>query len=143
MDSVLKSVLSSKSETTGQIATKTCKTCKETKPVEEFYLCGTWRRPDCIKCNKEQKRKTYNLRKHYTAPELGTPCECCGRADQKLCWDHCHTTEEHRGWICSNCNQAIGKLGDDIEGVLKAVDYLASFHNLGLNQETNDDLATA
>jgi len=38
--------------------------------------------------------------------------------------DHCHTTQEFRGWLCSDCNVAIGKLGDDTQGVLKALDYL-------------------
>ena len=104
---------------------------------------GSYPRPDCKVCQNAHSKKHYRLRKKYKTPKIGTPCDCCGRTDQKLCWDHCHDTEEHRGWLCSNCNQALGKLGDDIEGVLKAVDYLAKFHNLGLNQETNDDLAAA
>ena len=134
---------STKSETTGQSATKTCKTCGETKTLDQYYFMGSYPRPDCKPCQRQHQQKHYKLRKKYKTPEIGTACDCCGRTDQKLCWDHCHDTEEHRGWLCSNCNQALGKLGDDIEGVLKAVDYLAKFHNLGLNQETNDDLAAA
>ena len=45
-------------------------------------------------------------------------------------WDHDHETKEHRGWICGNCNTGIGKLGDNISGVQKALDYLASMGNL-------------
>ena len=37
----------------------------------------------------------------------------------------------------------IGKLGDDIEGVLKAVDYLGKVNKLGAHQGGIDDLATA
>lgn len=143
LDFVLKSVLSSKSETTGQTATKTCKVCKETKHVDEFPRNGTWYRPECRVCNNEHQRNYHKLRRKQAKPPLGTPCECCGITDQTLCWDHCHNSSEHRGWLCSNCNTGIGKLGDDIEGVLKALDYLGNVHNLGLNQETNDDLATA
>ena len=83
------------------------------------------------------------LRRKQTAPPLGTPCECCGVTNQMLCWDHCHNSLEHRGWLCANCNTAIGKLGDDIEGVLKALDYLGKVNKLDLNQGGNDDLAAA
>jgi hypothetical protein len=83
------------------------------------------------------------LRRNQTTPELGTPCECCGFTEQKLHWDHCHNTHEHRGWLCNNCNTAIGKLGDNLEGVLKAVDYLARVNNLGTHQGGANDVATA
>lgn len=52
-------------------------------------------------------------------------CECCGRRDRKaLALDHCHATGAFRGWLCSRCNLAIGKLGDTVEAVQKALDYL-------------------
>jgi len=40
-------------------------------------------------------------------PEL---CELCGEPPGKkvLAWDHDHTTGDFRGWLCSNCNVAIG-----------------------------------
>lgn len=52
-----------------------------------------------------------------------------------LCWccqeriataiDHCHSTGKVRGALCLLCNTGIGKLGDSIEGLQKAIDYLA------------------
>jgi hypothetical protein len=53
-------------------------------------------------------------------------CECCGKAPQgrRLDTDHCHTTGKFRGWLCWGCNVAIGKLGDNLHGVLRAADYL-------------------
>jgi hypothetical protein len=143
LDSVLQSVRSTNSETTGQSATKTCKVCNETKPLEQFHRNGTWHRPECMDCNLKHQRNYYKLRKKQTTPPPGTPCECCGLTNQTLCWDHCHDSLEHRGWLCANCNTAIGKLGDDIEGVLKALDYLAKVNKLDLNQGGNDDLAAA
>lgn len=88
-------------------------------------------------------RKHYHLRKHQKTPPLGIPCECCGLDTQLLHWDHCHETHEHRGWLCNNCNTGIGKLGDTLEGVLKAVDYLARVNKLGAHQGGDDDLAAA
>lgn len=38
--------------------------------------------------------------------------------------DHDHTTGRFRGWLCSTCNSGIGKLGDSIEGVRRALAYL-------------------
>lgn len=53
-------------------------------------------------------------------------CECCGLPEQgkALAFDHCHDTGEFRGWLCSNCNVGIGKLGDNLAGVKMAVAYL-------------------
>lgn len=50
-------------------------------------------------------------------------CEVCHqRAAKHL--DHNHKTEKVRGWLCSNCNQAIGLLHEDA-AILKAlISYL-------------------
>ena len=54
------------------------------------------------------------------------PCDCCGEIPEKsLVLDHCHKTLKFRGWICEPCNHGIGKLGDNIEGVEKALAYLS------------------
>jgi Recombination endonuclease VII len=54
-------------------------------------------------------------------------CECCGQAftakSRPNC-DHDHDTGRFRGWLCYQCNMGIGKLGDAVEGLQKALDYL-------------------
>lgn len=64
----------------------------------------------------------------YPAPTHPCPsaCECCGRKPTKMALhlDHDHSTNQFRGWLCNRCNSAIGLLGDNIKGVLQAVDYL-------------------
>jgi hypothetical protein len=50
--------------------------------------------------------------------------------------DHCHHTETFRGWLCHNCNSAIGSLQDDSNNTLRATNYLVS-HKETLN-EGND-----
>ncbi len=38
--------------------------------------------------------------------------------------DHCHATGKVRGLLCSQCNQALGKLGDTIEALERVLRYL-------------------
>jgi hypothetical protein len=38
--------------------------------------------------------------------------------------DHCHKTGKVRGLLCIKCNHAIGVLGDDVEGLMRAIKYL-------------------
>ena len=38
--------------------------------------------------------------------------------------DHCHETGKVRGMLCGPCNQGLGKLGDNIAGLERALDYL-------------------
>ena len=77
--------------------------------------------------NKDKARA--NNRKTYGLPEPTRPapelCECCGGVnDTAMNIDHCHDTGAFRGWLWRRCNLGIGHLGDNIAGVLLAVEYL-------------------
>jgi hypothetical protein len=61
-----------------------------------------------------------------TPPPIGTPCPVCGSRKYALCFDHDHTTKRHRGWLCNQCNRAIGQLGDNLAGLMAAVNYLTN-----------------
>ena len=66
----------------------------------------------------------------YTKPPAGTPCQCCGipmTHDKEMtgvCFDHDSVKKEFRGWICKKCNTSMGLLGDDVEGLTKALKYV-------------------
>lgn len=54
-------------------------------------------------------------------------CAKCGRTCDTystLSIDHCHTTGKIRGLLCNKCNTGIGLLGDNIEGLQAALNYL-------------------
>lgn len=53
-------------------------------------------------------------------------CDCCKRPQEKraMAIDHDHDTGAFRGWLCFECNIGIGKLGDNLVGVMRAVRYL-------------------
>lgn len=76
----------------------------------------------CKSCIKEQTKIRNDLRKQ--APAKPEVCECCGIVPLKWCLDHDHSNNTFRGWICDSCNIGIGKLGDNIDGVQKAIKYL-------------------
>jgi hypothetical protein len=40
--------------------------------------------------------------------------------------DHCHKTGALRGLLCPGCNNALGRIKDDVERLLGLVDYLRS-----------------
>lgn len=84
-----------------------------------------WRIDNAAKLRGYQRQYS---RKHLPAPTrpIPTACECCGGPPVPNAFhlDHCHVTNEFRGWLCMKCNTGIAKLGDDLAGVLLAVDYL-------------------
>lgn len=60
----------------------------------------------------------------------GGVCASCFRPPsphRMLAVDHCHETGRNRGLLCGSCNSAIGMLGDNLEGVQRAVDYLMRY----------------
>jgi hypothetical protein len=81
------------------------------------------------------KRCAYDLMRHYGlssddydalfSSQQGKCAICNGdNGGRRLHTDHDHETGKVRGLLCSNCNTAIGLLGDDIELLNKAVLYL-------------------
>lgn len=109
---------------------KICTICAEIKTHEEFEITSTTankihRRNACRACRKLSRASEKSLKKlHGSNKPVGTPCECCGKTNIKLSLDHDHLTGQLRGWLCQTCNVAIGALGDNIEGVTKALNYL-------------------
>jgi hypothetical protein len=43
--------------------------------------------------------------------------------------DHDHTNDSFRGWLCEPCNTGLGKLGDNLDGIIKAANYLMMSRN--------------
>ena len=110
---------------------KICKHCKIVQPIQLFELKPTEAsyRNICRPCRNYAKRTLNRLRKshvkQYGKPK-DTPCKVCNKK-LPLVFDHCHKTSKFRGWICKDCNAAIGKLGDDLVGVERARLYLREF----------------
>lgn len=51
-------------------------------------------------------------------------CAICGLVADRLVVDHDHATGKFRGLLCQNCNQGIGRLGDNAQTIDAAARYL-------------------
>jgi hypothetical protein len=77
----------------------------------------------CRKCVKQHTKIRNKLRKK--APQKPDGCECCFCSPDKWHLDHDHVYHTFRGWLCETCNIGIGKLGDNLEGIVAALKYLS------------------
>lgn len=80
-------------------------------------LCGT---------HDKQRRRGQEL---YPIGQPSQPtrtgiCELC-EEHRGLVWDHDNDTGTFRGWICTPCNTALGRLGDNSEGLARALEYVS------------------
>lgn len=125
---------------------KRCSRCGVEKPLARFGFAAKSKdglNHYCRDCNTEvarawqvanpERRKATsrksNAKKHgLTLAEydalVARPCDICGTTERQRHADHSHASGEVRGSLCFDCNTGIGKLGDTLEGVLRAVRYL-------------------
>jgi hypothetical protein len=124
---------------------KCCSTCKEEKPLSEFYT----KRSNCKVCsnkavnnwkqnNKEKNQRT--LQKAKLKAKYGLTLEqyedmvkeqkgvcyiCkCENPTRKLNVDHCHKTGKVRKLLCDKCNMTLGLINDSQELLKQFLFYL-------------------
>lgn len=60
-------------------------------------------------------------------------CHVCGvhenDLNERLHLDHDHKTGAFRGWLCGNCNRALGLFQNSVELLGEAIQYLANSRN--------------
>ena len=109
------------------VETRVCRLCNLEKPIDRFHKrhrqAVDSRDTTCAACSNEGRNWRRKERKKYEHLNTGF-CQCCGRQSDSLHFDHDHKTGKYRGFLCHFCNTGIGKLGDDIEGVARALRYL-------------------
>jgi hypothetical protein len=124
---------------------RVCTACKVFKTPTEYTLerdsrafGGVAMRSKCKPCNELIKyksfiRRTYGIsyEEYIELKELqGNCCAICKNPDSvtkrtdRLFVDHCHTTGEVRGLLCSKCNHGLGHFNDNPSLLLSAIAYL-------------------
>ena len=73
--------------------------------------------------HQTQKRYGVDVETYIQRMESSVCCEIC-RNTKELCYDHDHATMKFRGVLCRGCNRSLGQLGDNLEGIMKVVNYL-------------------
>lgn len=110
---------------------KRCIKCDQLLELESFRLdkqgrngkSNVYLRPECKLCEKRLSDQLKRARLQATNKPL--VCECC-KEPSRLVVDHDHNTGDFRGWLCRRCNLGIGRLGDNLEGIINAANYLLS-----------------
>jgi len=108
-----------------------CRSCKEVLPVTEYQVRedrSNYRAKDCRKCTAKESVIKHVIRKR--APPRPSQCDCCGKLMKhtEFYLDHCHDEKLFRGWLCNSCNSGIGILGDTLQHLETAVNYLKAHH---------------
>lgn len=124
-----------------------CLACgKHPSPCES---CRAWNREYMRRKRaglpQEEKKKLWVSKRHYylmrkfgiseeqynkMLEEQNHSCAICKSKDSgdkrttRLAVDHCHTTKDIRGLLCSACNKAIGLLRDSPDILQSAIKYL-------------------
>lgn len=116
-----------------------CKACYQLqrRPYQIKYMATIGREKQrsryCSKKRSETTVKMYGITIHEYEKILekqGGVCGICGSSDSKtkgvgrFCIDHDHQTGKIRGLLCSSCNRGIGLLGDSIDNLKNAIEYL-------------------
>ena len=124
-----------------------CNKCGVEKSIAEYYK-GHKRCKECYSEDYKNKKPSYSEKKDYMLKytygenfglkeyksilqEQNGVCATCknpntnGRKDtNNLYVDHNHETGKVRGLLCSNCNRALGLLGDNTHILQSMIEYL-------------------
>jgi endogenous inhibitor of DNA gyrase (YacG/DUF329 family) len=83
--------------------------------------------------NWKGRMDTRYMRKSAPRPKP-TNCEICNAPESNfkkgLQYDHDHNTGKFRGWLCSNCNTALGLVKDNKQILQELIKYLEVNENL-------------
>lgn len=121
--------------------TKICCTCQKAKSLDQFHnykRSRDGRQGNCIECNKRQatlkNRKSLGLDMDWEkygalCKQQDGRCAICGQTpkeiggkEKELAVGHVHGSTWIRGLLCSQCNTAIGMLGEDAGRLRRAAE---------------------
>jgi hypothetical protein len=107
---------------------------REQELLDRLRTVNPPKRPGCPPCASdaerlERRRATFRKYRYRhvqgVSENLREPscCPICG-GTKKLCMDHSHAAAEFRGWLCNDCNLALGYVKEN-PAILRALaDYL-------------------
>lgn len=110
--------------------TKVCRICKLEKPVDSFFLDRGKLYSKCKECFKKYNQDLKIV--HQNAPSKPERCQCCNKIPVKWACDHYPNSTIFRGWVCWECNNAAGSVGDSYQGAAMLFNYLYQRRDKGV-----------
>lgn len=117
--------------------TKSCNICKQDLPLELFCKAsgGNYLRSECRECEKKLNKARKEIKSSAPPIPVNHTCPICGRNEETVrgqggkksgtwCCDHDHNTNKFRGWLCHQCNRALGSMDDSLDRLKSAIKYL-------------------
>ena len=107
---------------------KECQKCRHSKrDYEKEYTYRNKKRKDKYWENPDEARRKWENHKYGVCKEDFSYAECwiCS-SSIRLCIDHCHTSGQVRGLLCTKCNAAVGMFDDNTGRMGRAIEYLTS-----------------
>lgn len=92
-------------------------TAKKKQMNRDWYL----KNRESVRAVQNEKRRKAKIEKAGYAPS--GKCEICEKEAQ-MYFDHDHKTNDFRGWLCFQCNTAIGLAQDDVRVLARMIQYL-------------------
>lgn len=128
-----------------------CPRCKQAFGQKDFYSAKGRRYTYCRLCRNRYQAEYRKVHQYGISDKMYESrlklqkggCAICGKPPdgrKKLAIDHDHDTGEVRGLLCSNCNNALGLLEDDVKRFRRAIQYLSGAGNSEVQKqaESND-----
>lgn len=116
---------------------KKCTKCLIELPLSKFSPSGggKYLRSKCKKCERKLSKEREELKKGLYKPPSNYKCPICLRSTDEVsglggkyvgpwCADHDHSTKKFRGWLCHDCNRALGNFKDNVVLLQRAINYL-------------------
>jgi hypothetical protein len=105
---------------------KKCRVCEQNKPRSEFprhrHSHDNFD-SRCRDCKNREKRLRDAFKRQYPAPPPG-PCPLCRKYTENWVLDHCHHTDQPRGYICNRCNTSLGGFDDNPDFIRRALNWV-------------------
>jgi hypothetical protein len=128
-----------------------CSCCGEEKHSTEYNWVAkgdanpfkTLNSTKCKSCQNKNSGLVSKLRRIHKKPEDNL-CEVCRKPPKEgksLVCDHNHDTGEFRGYLCNDCNVGIGYLGDTLQDVKSAFEYLNKTKNIKQNVMIKNEMS--
>lgn len=120
-----------------------CESCKKERAKQRWEKWRSKQDDASFRAKENERQQGYRLRTGYQRDyelrtkygitleewadmleKAGYACEICRQSTESLCVDHDHVTGKVRGVLCRKCNRSIGQLGDSVEALERALEYL-------------------